>query len=58
MAETLGKVVRYAAALGRAEAALTFIASVADQPELVRQTALGTLGDITRIIATGSKEPK
>jgi hypothetical protein len=42
---------RHAAALGRAEAALTFIASIADQTELVRQTAREMLAEINRIIA-------
>ena len=51
MAETLEKMAeRHAAALGRAEAALTFIASIADQPELVRQTAREMLAKINRII--------
>lgn len=57
MAETLEKMAeRHAAALGRAEAALTFMAAVADQPELVRKTAQKTLADITDIL--DGKEPK
>ena len=42
---------RHAAALGRAEAALTYIASIAEeQPEVARKVAREMLAEISRII--------
>ena len=49
--------VRHAKALGRAEAALAFIAAAGD-PELARQTARDAIAEINRITAGEDKEPK
>jgi len=46
---------RHAKALGRAEAALAFIAAIADRPDEVRQTAKDAIAEIGRITA-GEKE--
>ena len=47
--------IRHAKALGRAEAALAYIAAIADRPDEVRQTAKDAIAEIGRITA-GEKE--
>ena len=57
MAKSLEAVaMRHAKALGRAEAALAFIAAIADRPDEVRQAAQEAIAEIGRITAGEKSE--